>query len=198
MSNPDIAERCKFMEWRSMYTPLNIETLHGNVTLPLDSPTNVGELNRQRCKVSSTSKFDMCRSFTMVLVPRDKHKNYYIKVDYYGDWFLGGTSYLHIFVYKNHERKIRSEYERKIRTGFAREDPSTYSVGLPEEYDSMFYECNVIGMYDPSEVRHFYGWNFPCLWINHIAIHHLILHYLNGTNHGNYHYFPNRDVFYGI
>ena len=30
----------------------------------------------------------------------------------------------------------RSEDERKIRTGFAREDPSTYSVGLPEEYAS--------------------------------------------------------------
>jgi len=27
--------------------------------------------------------------------------------------------------------------ERKIRTGFAREDPSTYSVGLPEEYENI-------------------------------------------------------------
>ena len=29
----------------------------------------------------------------------------------------------------------KPEYERKICTGFAREDPSTYSVGLPEEYE---------------------------------------------------------------
>ena len=33
-------------------TPLRIENAHGNVTLPLESPTFVGDLNRQRCNDS--------------------------------------------------------------------------------------------------------------------------------------------------
>ena len=41
----------------------NIENAHGNVTLPLESPTNVGDLNRQRCK---EKECDM-----MSLIPSD-------------------------------------------------------------------------------------------------------------------------------
>jgi len=33
------------------FTPSRIKNARGNVTLPLESPTNVGDLNRQRCKI---------------------------------------------------------------------------------------------------------------------------------------------------
>ena len=36
------------------FTPSRIENARGNVTLPLESPTNVGDLNRQRCNENST------------------------------------------------------------------------------------------------------------------------------------------------
>jgi len=37
-------------------TPSRIENARGNVTLPLESPPEVGDLNRQRCKTSSELK----------------------------------------------------------------------------------------------------------------------------------------------
>jgi len=45
----------------SVFTPSRIENARGNVTLPLESPTLVGDLNRQRCKIGKTRQPDFKR-----------------------------------------------------------------------------------------------------------------------------------------
>ena len=58
-------------------TPLRIENAHGNVTLPLESPTFVGDLNRQRCNDSELELY------IQSLTPKE-HKAYLIAQSHLG------------------------------------------------------------------------------------------------------------------
>jgi len=55
LSYDDVRERYEHFRARCV-TPSRIKNARGNVTLPLESPTNVGDLNRQRCKKNKTKK----------------------------------------------------------------------------------------------------------------------------------------------
>ena len=58
------------------FTPSRIKNARGNVTLPLESPTNVGDLNRQRCKEGETLMLITCAGMGSKCLIGDIHKIY--------------------------------------------------------------------------------------------------------------------------